>query len=1063
MNKFLNRLMAVCFLFIFAGMSPLSANEESFAIHQGITVTGTVTDNDDPLPGVTVMVKGTNIGVATNFEGRYQITVPNTDAVLTFSFVGFITTEMVVGAQREINIELQEDATRMEEVVVVGYGVLKKKLVTGATLQVSGESLQKMSTTNTFTALQSQTPGVTILQSNGQPGSDYIINIRGIGTNGEARPLYIIDGVPAGNNGLNQMNPADIESIDILKDGASAGIYGARAANGVVLVTTKQGKAGKTRIQYDGFFGRQYMAKKPDVLNAKQYMMIQDEMRFVQNATPYNWAAVLPNGMYDDIMNGNWNGTDWVDAFYIKGAPTQNHSFNLTGGSDVSKFAIGYSYTSQSGILGEAVQSHYDRHTFRINSDHVLLKIRDMDVIKVGQTLNYRYNYNNGISTGNIYWNAFRGVLVANPLMPVYNQDGGYYDYYDKQNDGWIFDGNFTNPIGDVTHSSQGLNLYKNHSLRTSAFLQIQPIRGLIFRSQYGYNHSSSSSRDQNQKIRLSNNLNRTTESVNQSQSVGYDWSLQNTLTYNFSVSAHNFDFLLGQSVEKSGFGESVNAGGNNNIFDLGWDYAWVNNLSPTQLSERSAGGSPWGQGAMASFFGRISYNYKETYMATVSLRADASSNFMRGKRWGKFPGVSAGWVLSNESFMDGVREIMPFFKLRASWAQNGNSSVSGFQYLSRYQFRTQDQYFFGTDKKTPTTGAVAGVLKNPDITWETQEMTDVGFDAYFLKSRLNVVFDYYVRETKDWLLEAPISSTWGFNAPRVNGGAVKNSGVELMFVWNDRIGDLTYSVNLNGSYNKNRVTRIDNTEKIINGTSNVLSQGTGTFTRLEEGHRMGYFYGWKADGIFQNWSEVNTYTNGEGNMIMPNAQPGDVRFKDVNGDGKIDTEDRVEIGCGWAPYKAGFSLALGYKGFDFSLIANGQFGHQIAKSYRRFVDSPFENYTTDVFERWTGEGTSNKWPRLAGGSHINLQQVSDIFLEKGDWVKIQNITLGYDFIKFLPQIPFNQLRLYVTAQNLITITGYSGMDPEIGFGDGQSWASGIDLGYYPAAKTFLVGVSVTF
>ena len=1031
---------------------------------QNITVTGIVTDeNGEQLTGVNVTVKGTTKGTNTDFDGKYTLDQLQSESVLVFSYIGFLPQEFTVGYQRTINVQLREDTQTLEEVVVIGYGVQKKKLVTGATIQVSGESIQKMSTTNALTALQNKTPGVTIMQNNGQPGAGYIVNIRGIGTNGESRPMYVVDGMPAGNDALNHMSPSDIESIDILKDAASAAIYGARGANGIVLITTKQGKVGKPLLTYDGYYGQQYMAKKPDLLNAREYMMIQDEVRFNDNAPPFNWEALLPAKLYQDIMSGAWNGSDWVDAFYNKGAPTQGHAFNLTGGSEYSKFSIGYSYTTQDGILGEKVQGHYDRHTFRLNSDHVLLKGKGFDAIKIGETLSYSYRVDNGISTGNIYWNAFNGVMAANPLMPIYNENGGYYDYYDKRDNGWGFDGNFSNPIAAVASNSQGLNLHKNHNMRTSVFMEIQPVQGLIFKSQFGYAMSASSHRYQNQKARLSNNFNVTNETIDQDQSVGNNWTLENTLTYNLTLDNHNVSFLLGQSAEKWGFGENVGAGGQRNIFDLGWDYAWVNNTQPTQLSERTASGSPWGRGASASYFGRAQYNYKEKYMATASLRYEGSSNFARGNRWGYFPAFSAGWVVTNESFMETVTPFMDFLKIRGSWGQNGNSSVGGFQYLSRYQFRDQDRYFFGTDKVTPSTGAVAGVLKNPDITWETQQQLNIGFDARFLKSRLGVVFDYFDRETKDWLLAAPISATWGFSAPNVNGGSMKNSGYELMFTWDDRINDFNYSINLNGSYIKNEVVSIANTEKIIHGNSNVLSQGTGEFFRLQEGYPAGFFYGWKADGIFQNWDEVNAYRNSKGELIIPGAVPGDVRFVDVNGDGVIDQDDRTMIGCGWPKYKAGFSLYLGYKGFDFSVDAAGAFGFDIAKSYRRFADSPNQNYTTTAFQRWTGEGTSNHWPRLSGGSHPNYQQVSNIYLENGNYVKVQNITLGYDFKKLYRQMPFGQLRAYITAQNMFTLTKYSGLDPEIGFGDGQSWVSGIDLGYYPSARTYLFGVKITF
>jgi TonB-linked SusC/RagA family outer membrane protein len=1029
------------------------------------TVTGVVTDvSGETLIGVNVSVKGTTNGAITDFDGRYTLSQVSPQSILVFSYIGYVPQEVTVGNQRNVNVQLKEDTRSLEEVVVVGYGVQKKKLVTGATIQVSGDNLQKLSTTNAFTALQNQTPGVNIVQSNGQPGAGYIVNIRGVGTNGESRPLYVIDGVASGNDALNNMSAADIESIDILKDAASSAIYGARAANGVILVTTKQGKAGKTRISYDGYYGRQYMSKKPDLLTAREYMIIEDEMNFNEGAAPFDWANLLPKKLYEDVMSGAWKGSDWVDAFYIKGAATTNHSINLNGGNEISKFSMGYSYTKQDGIFGAETQSHYDRHTARINSDHVILKVRDFEAIKVGQTLNYMYRENNGISQGNIYWNAFHNVLVANPLLPIYNENGEYYDYYDKQSNGWNFDGNTGNPIAATTHSTQGLNLSKNHNLNISAYLQIQPIKNLIFKSQYGYRMSASSYRDQNRKIRLSNNMNTTTETIGQNQSVGYNWTMDNTLSYSFAAGDHHADVQLGQAMEKWGYGENVSASGTNNIFDLGWDYAWVSNTKPTQLSERNAGGDPWGNGALASFWGRLNYNYKETYMATLIMRTDGSSNFARGHRWGTFPSVSAGWVVSNEAFMESLKDKLDFLKVRFSWGQNGNQNIAGFQYLTKYEFPATALYYFGDTKNTQSTGAVAGVLKNPDVTWETSEQIDFGIDARILSSRLGITFDYYVKTTKDWLLTAPISATWGFSAPSVNGGAVQNRGVELAFNWNDRVKSigLDYGININGSYNKNEVTQIDNTEGIIHGATDVLSQGTSEFYRLQVGYPMGFFYGYKADGIFQNWDEVNAYTK-DGQAIIPGAQPGDVRFVDINGDGKINEDDKTMIGCGWPKYKLGFSINLGYKGFDFLVTASGAFGQQIAKSYRSFADSRYQNFTTDIFERWTGEGSSNKWPRLTQGTHINWQNVSDIFIESGDYLKIQNVTLGYDLKKLLPRMPLGQARVYFTAQNLLTFTSYSGMDPEIGFGNSASWVTGIDLGYYPASRTYLVGVNLTF
>ncbi|MDR1259553.1 MAG: TonB-dependent receptor [Tannerellaceae bacterium] len=1025
----------------------------------GVRVKGVVTSETDGLPliGVNVVQRGTTNGVVTDIDGNYELSIP-AGAQLEFSYVGFFSQQVTVSTGRTVyNVILKEDSQSLEEVVVVGYGVQKKKLITGATVQVNGDDIQKLSTTSVLTALQSQTPGVTIVQNNGQPGSGYIVNIRGIGTIGDSKPLYVIDGVAGGD--LNHISPSDIESVDVLKDAASSAIYGARAANGVVLVTTKQGKSGKVQVSYDGYYGWQYMYKRPDLLNAQEYMSIVDEQRFNDGVPGYDWGNLLPKDLYQSLMDGSSKGSDWVGAFYNEGAITQSHAINLTGGNDVSKVSLGYSYTQQDGILGTPVYSTYDRSTVRLNSDHVILKSKDMEVIKVGETLNYMYRTNSGISTGNIYWNAFHSVLVANPLLPIYDADGNWYDYYDKADNGWILDGNTGNPIAATATSSQGLNLSKNHNLNMSAYLQIQPIKNLILKSQFGYKMSASSYRDYNMKIRLSNNSNRTIESIGQSQSVGYSWTIDNTISYRLAADGHTADIVAGNSLEKWGMGENVSSGGSNNIFEGDWKYAWVDNTKPTELSQRDAGGSPWGDGSLASFFGRVNYNYAEKYMLSATLRADGSSNFASGHRWGYFPSLSAGWVMTNESFMEGASGIVDFLKLRGSWGQNGNSNINAFQYLSTFAFSTSNVYYFGTDKKTPSTGAYADILKNPDVSWETAEQIDFGIDARFLNSRLGLVFDWYQRTTKDWLVQAPILAVYGLNAPYINGGDVVNKGIEVALNWQDNIGkDLTYGAGLNLTHNENEVTRLANAEGIIHGDASVLSQGTSEMYRVQVGYPIGYFYGYKTAGVFQNWEQVNaTPVKYEG------AQPGDLIFVDTDGSGVIDEYDRTMIGNPRPSLQLGLNLNLGYKGFDLSIAASGAFGQQIAKSYRSFADSPLQNYTTDIFGRWTGEGTSNRLPRLTAGSHLNWQNISDIYIEDGDYVKIQNVTLGYDFKKLFPRMPLSQARLYFTAQNLYTFTGYSGMDPEIGFGNDRSWVSGVDLGYYPGSRTYLVGVNLKF
>lgn len=1044
----------------------LMVNCFSIMAQSGVRIRGLVSSaiDGEPLIGVNVIQKGTTNGVISNLDGEYELTVPAGSEV-EFSYMGFLSqTVQVAPGKTDYNIVLREDAQSLDEVVVVGYGVQKKKLITGATVQVSGDDIQKLSTTSALSALQSQTPGVNITQSSGQPGENFKVTIRGLGTIGNSSPLYVIDGVAGGD--INMLNPSDIESVDVLKDAASAAIYGARAANGVILVTTKQGKAGKTHISYDGFVGIQNVYKMPSLLNAKEYMSIIDEMRFNEGNAGYDWANLLPGYLYQGIQDGSWNGTNWLEEIRNENALTQNHAVNLTGGNESSVFAMGFSYASQEGILGKPASSQYDRYTARINSEHVLLKGDDFDIITIGENLTYSYSERQGLGVGDIYWNDVHNMLVSSPLMPVYDQEGNIYDQHSKNREGWTLDGAAVNPIGSMLYSSRGNNLSKNHRLQANAYMEIQPIYNLRYKSTFGYNMSASAGRSYGYAHNLSNTSSSDYDETSQDSSVGYQISWDNTLSYGTSIGNNTFDIVVGQSIEKWGMGANLNAMGRNSIFPGQFDYAWLDNTNPKEMNQIGMGGSPWDSGALASFFGRVNYNYRETYMASLVMRADGSSNFARGNRWGYFPSVSAGWVLTNEAFMESARGWLDFFKLRGSWGQNGNANIDNFQYLATVAFNDDNSYYFGDSENTATPGGFADILPNKDITWETSEQIDLGVDARFLNSRLGLAFDWFKKTTKDWLVQAPTLASYGTGAPYINGGDIENKGIELALSWNDNVGDFTYGINLNATYNKNEVTRIANSEKIIHGPANMLSQGTTEMFRAEVGYPVGYFYGYKSEGVYQNQAQIEE-RRAAGKGTLATAQPGDVIFADINNDKVIDEDDKTMIGNPHPDYLLGFSFNVGYKGLDLSVTTAGAFGQQVAKSYRSFADSPFHNYTTEIFARWHGEGTSNKLPRLTSGSHTNYQYISDIWIEDADYLKIQNVTLGYDFKKLFTNMPFGQARLYVTAQNLFTITGYSGMDPEVGFGgdanDQGRWGSGIDLGFYPSPRTYLVGINLKF
>jgi TonB-dependent starch-binding outer membrane protein SusC len=1066
LNSRKTTLIAGMYFFLLIGGVP-----SAFAIspvpvestQQIVKVRGMVVDQyGEAIIGANILHKGTTNGVITDLDGNFALDVPN-GAVLEISFVGYITQTVKV-LKSDLKIVLVEDTRSLDEVVVVGYGVLKKKLITGATVQVSGDNLQKLSTTSALSAMQSQTPGVSITQSSGQPGEGFKVNIRGLGTTGTSSPLYVIDGVAGGD--INNLNPSDIESIDVLKDAASAAIYGARAANGVILVTTKQGKSGKIQVSYDGYYGVQNVYKMPDLLDAKQYMSVINQVEFNDGISLTDWTSVMTADMYNSIMDGTWKGTNWLDAIRNEDAPMQNHSINMVGGSDISKFSLGVSYSSQEGILGKPVQSDYERTTVRLNSDHVIYKKNNTDVVKFGETLYYNYNTKSGIGIGNQYWNDISNMLRAYPIMPIYGDDGEYFDLADKKSTGLQnYQADAANPIASMVYQ-RGNNISKNHSLNMSAYLQIQPIKNLIFKSQFGYKFSSSSYRQFTPTYELSSTVLNSSNSVQQTGSQGWSYTFENTLAYKFNISEdHHFDALIGQSMEKSGMGESLGA----TNYNLLWNdlaHAWLDNTQGVS-STTTVTGSPWDEGSLASFFGRINYDYKERYMVSAVMRTDGSSNFARGHRWGYFPSVSAGWVISEEMFMEKTKAWMDYLKIRASWGQNGNCNIPNFQYLATVSFDDTAGYSFGNNKTTQSTGGYANLLPNEDISWETSEQLDFGFDARLLNSRLNIAFDWYNKKTKDWLVDAPILASYGTGAPYINGGDVENKGVELALGWNDHVSkDFTYGINLNIAHNKNEVTRIANAEGIIHGETNVLSQGTTEMYRAEVGKPIGYFWGYKTGGVFQNQAQIDQWTADEKPTLQTNPQSGDLIFVDTNGDSSIDENDKVEIGNPHPDFTMGLNLNLGYKGFDLSITANGAFGQQIAKSYRKFGDSYKDNYTTDVFNCWHGEGTSNKLPRLTAGNKTNWIEISDIYIEDADYVKIQNITLGYDFKKLFPLMALSQARLFVTAQNLFTITGYSGMDPEIGTSSNDTdypWASGIDLGFYPSPRTFLVGVNLKF
>ena len=1049
-------------------------------------ITGTVVDAQGPVIGASVVEKGkTGNGVITDFDGNFTLNV-TPGATIVISYVGYETQEIKVGNQSDFQITLKDDNALLDEVVVVGYGTMKKKLVTGATVQVKGEDIAKLNTTNALEAMQSSTPGVQITQSSTQPGKGYKVYIRGIGTTGNSTPLYVIDGVAGGN--LDGINPNDIESIDVLKDAASAAIYGARAANGVILVTTKQGKEGKIELSYNGAMGWSNAYKRPQLLNAQQYMTIIDEYTFNTSGQKMDWAGYVPADILSRVNSG-WEGTDWWGAFENKNAQQQNHSVTLTGGTDRSKFAMSYTYTGNEGIMGADRASYYKRHTIRINSDHVLLKAKDFDAITIGENISIGYNKNHDLAEDGMYWSYIHSLLQTCPLVPQYAANGDIYYYQDfdgnvKYGQGWNAS-LFSNPWENLEKGGfNSMAESRNFNASATGFLTIQPIKGLRLRSQFNYWWSSGAYRNYNEP-RSSGYGNATSPvySVSQNASMNTGWSVENTLTYDLPMlGGHKISAMVGQTFQSTAWSQNISGSNKVNYGDQlatlkGWNSAYLTNVKLVNATDATLTGGLNDEEYLASWFGRLTWDWNETYMATVTMRYDGSSIFTDGKRWGFFPSVSAGWVMSNEKFMEGTKSWLDFFKIRASWGQNGNCSISKYQYLATIALSGEaydSGYKFASDMATsvagtPNVGAYANIVPNPDLTWETSEQLDFGFDARFLNSRLGVNFDWYKKTTKDWLIGGNLLAIYGTNPAAINGGDVQNTGIELALTWNDRIGkDFSYNIGVNFTTNKNKVTRIDNDNHYINGPSGVLSQGTEYCYRAEEGKPIGYFFGMSYSGIWQNQEQIEAARQA-GKAVLDNAQPGDCIWDDWNGDGVItyaegDATDRHEIGNPNPDIMLGINLGLGYKGFDFAVNGAGAFGQQIMRSYRSFSDAPYQNYDTTILNRWYGEGTSNTQPRISSTGSENTNWVSNRYMENADYFKIKTVTLGYDFKNIWKSCPFQQLRLYVQAQNLYTFTKYTGLDPEVGnSAGGNGWASGIDLGLYPPSRTYLVGASIKF
>lgn len=1059
----MKKLLSVLFLLSFTLASVYA---------QDIQVKGTVVSGSDdfPLPGVNVVVKGTTQGVITDLDGNFMISVPS-DAVLTFTYIGFKTQEVAVNGKTTLNVVLDEDTETLEEVVVVGYGVQKKSVVTASIAKVSADDLENKAPVRMDNALKGLAAGVDVTSSSGQPGASPRVRIRGIGTINNSDPLYIVDGMPI-SGGLDFVNPNDIESIEVLKDAASGAIYGARAANGVILVTTKKGKLGKTSINYNFSYGWQSAWKRREVTSATDYAILQNE-KYMNGgqaplyADPYNLTDI----------NGNpvtGFGTDWQDAVFNDGAPVVNHDVTISGATEKVNYYLSLGYYSQDGIVGGNYgQSNYDRLTLRSNTSYNLIdasKERSfLNKLDLSVNVAYMRTHSTGVSENSEFGSILGSALYLSPILPI-TVSGATADemvnYYESQGFDLPRDPNgnaytvpsyfgsyneMNNPLAMMT-----LNPQKNfsHKFVPKFSIDLQLWDNLKYHFSYsadmsfwGYDAATVS------KHYLSGNNNATHTSASANRQQNVTWQIENTLTYDKTFGKHTVGFVLGQSALKYK-GDQVGGSRWNlvNPNKPSIDYATGSVIDG--VAQFSVYGAPFVEHTMASMFGRLSYNYDERYMVQATVRRDGSSRFGPNNKYGIFPSFSAGWNVMNESFMEDTRDWLSNLKIRFSWGKNGNDNIDDFGYTSLTAMG--NNVLFGKDA-IKWNGSKASRLSNPDLRWEESEQTDIGIDLGFFNGALTASIDYYIKKTNGMIIEMPIPSYVGETKPLGNVGDMENKGVEfeLGYKWN--IGDAHFSVKGNATYLKNTLKNLGNDTGYIDLDGIQGLSGGGT--RGSNGQPFPYFFGYKTDGVFQNVAEVQAYVNKDGNLIMPDAVPGDVRFVDVNGDGQITADDRTNIGNGTPDWTYGLNLNADWKGFDFNIFFQGVAGNEVFDgTFRSDVSSG--NYPSWMLGRWTGEGTSNKYPRLALGDDTNWQ-VSDLYVCDGSYFRLKNITLGYTLPQNLTRkVCIERLRVYVQAENLATWTKYWGFDPEISSG---ATSLGVDRGIYPQARTFTIGANISF
>ena len=980
---------------------------------QNITVKGTVIEasTNEPLIGATVKVKGTGTGTVTNFDGEYQVTVDK-NATLVFSSIGYKTVEQPVNGRTTINVSLVDDTNDLNEVVVIGYGVAKKGDLTSSISAIKGEKLEKLSTGNVMNALQGQVNGVQVTGA-GSPGATPRVIIRGVSTINGSDPLYVVDGMPVGTN-INFLNQNDIESMQVLKDASASAIYGTRASNGVVLITTKKGSAGATKFTASASVGLQTLSK-PDIADAAEYEK-------VYNARYTNDGQVSP-------FKGGGN-TDWWNEVFNKVAVQQNYNFGFSGGNDKFIYSANIGYYRQNS---QYKTGYWQKLSARFSMEYNFNKI-----VKAGIDLTPRYeNWDNTPS-------LMGAVMSMDPttevMLPQDQWTSNQYSNYARSNNNQEW-----NPVASMYRLDAGADEY---ALLATPYVAITPIEGLTFRTQFGVNARFNMSDSFTPDFYIDNLEQASRNQASRTFANNVDWNWTNTLTYLKSFNKHNLNLMAGYTMERFQY---YNLYGTS--YDIPSNVSTMRYVSAGTADDDASGYNSYT--SLISYLGRVMYNYDEKYYLTASIRVDGSSKFSTGNKYATFPAVSAAWRISGEKFMQN-QNVVNDLKLRLGWGKVGNQNIDNSAYLSSIGTM---RYVLGNQV---VVGSQVSGIGNQKLKWETVEDYNIGIDAAFLQSRLRVTADWFRKTSHDMLMKKDNLLLLGY--PMWNGqmwenvGEMRATGWELGLNWQDNIGDFNYGVGLNLSSVKNKAITL-NGDYIYTGSHN------GDYIiRNEAGQLISQFYGYVVDGIFQNETEVRSYTSQTGELMQPNAQPGDFRYKDLNNDGTIDENDKTYIGNPFPDLMMGINLNASWKNFDFLAQFYGTFGNDIYNLNKdRYFGTDGQNVIAGTYEKaWRPDNTNTDVPRLSvNDANGNHNKPSTFFVENGSYMRLKLLQIGYTLPKNVLG-PKMTARISLSAQNLFTITGYSGMDPETA-AMGSVTEAGIDWTGYPNPRTFLLGVNLNF